>query len=225
MPRTVKVDIGGEAQREFTAALNELYSLFAPLTMASVAQRVGVSEGAVSHWLCGRRAPQERSLARLYSEAVKAARTSGRTVPFGFDQLIDMRHEACCGTSACRDRGAARSASPEGDRRNSHYPPVGDEGDRRNAQLPPLPVVGNGSPTEEALGLLDAGNTNGAFRILRHMSISAPVEQLHAAVEMLLGCGDEDAARILLGEMVIHRGGGVVDMVIFASRARMGVQY
>ena len=92
VPRTVKVDIGGEAEREFTAALNELYSLLAPLTMASVAGRVGVSEPAVSHWLHGRRAPQERSLARLYSEAVKVALATGRTVPYRLDQLIDMRH-------------------------------------------------------------------------------------------------------------------------------------
>ena len=56
------------------------------------------------------------------------------------------------------------------------------------------------------------------------MSISASVAQLQSAVEMLLEYGDEDAARILLGEMVVHRSGGMVDMVIFASRSRMGVQ-
>ncbi|MFG1805435.1 helix-turn-helix domain-containing protein [Streptomyces sp. NPDC049040] len=224
MPRTVKVDIDGGVEREFTAALNELYSLFAPLTMASVARRVGVSEPAVSHWLRGRRAPQEPSLARLYSEAVKVALATGRTVPYRLDQLIDMRHEACCGSSACRDRRAARSALAEGDRRNSECPPVGSEGDRRNAQAPSLLAVGKRSPTGEALALLGAGNRNEAFRILRRMSISAPVAQLQSAVEMLLERGEEDAARILLGEMVVHRGGGMVDMVIFASRARMGVQ-
>jgi hypothetical protein len=56
------------------------------------------------------------------------------------------------------------------------------------------------------------------------MSLFAPVARLQSAVEMLLEYGDEDAARILLGEMVVHRGGGMVDMVIFASRSRMGVQ-
>ncbi|SHL63195.1 helix-turn-helix domain-containing protein [Actinacidiphila paucisporea] len=224
MPRTVKVDIDGEAEREFAAALNELYSLFAPLTMASVAGRVGVSEPAVSHWLHGRRAPQERSLARLYSEAVKVALAAGRTVPYRLDQLIDMRHEVSCRHSACRDRRAAMSASTEGDRRNRGRPLAASEGDRRNAQAPSLPAVGKRSPTREALALLGAGNRNEAFRILRRMSMSASVAQLQSAVEMLLEYGDEDAARILLGEMVVHRSGGMVDMVIFASRSRMGVQ-
>lgn len=192
--------------------------------MASVARRVGVSEPAVSHWLHGRRAPQERSLARLHSEAAKVALATGRTVPYRLDQLIDMRHEVCCDSSACEDRRAARSASTEGDRRNSECPPVGSEGDRRNTQAPSHSTVGKRSPTREALTLLVAGNRNEAFRILRHMSISAPVAQLQSAVEMLLERGHEDAARILLGEMVVHRSGDMVDMVIFASWARMGVQ-
>ncbi|WP_333766504.1 helix-turn-helix domain-containing protein [Streptomyces sp. IBSBF 2435] len=224
MPRTVKVDIGGEAERKFTAALNELYSLFAPLTMASVARRVGVSEPAVSHWLRGRRAPQERSLARLHSEAVKVALTTGRAVPYRLDQLIDMRHEVCCGPSACKDRRAARSASTEGDRRNSGCPPAGSEGDRRNAQAPSLPAVGKRSPTGEALALLAAGNRNEAFQLLRLMGISAPVAQIQSAVEMLLEHGDEAAARILLGGMASHRGDEMVDMVIFAFHAQMEVQ-
>ncbi|MFJ2954739.1 helix-turn-helix domain-containing protein [Streptomyces sp. NPDC087270] len=224
MPRTVKVDIDGRIEREFTAALNELYSLFAPLTMASVARRVGVSEAAVSHWLHGRRAPQERSLARLYSEAAKVAVAAGRSVPYQLDQLIDMRHEVCCGSSACKDRRAARSVSMEGDRRNSGCPLVRGEGDRRNAQAPSLPAVGKRSPTGEVLALLGAGKRNEAFRILRHMSISASVVQLQSTVEMLLEHGDEDAARILLGEMAVHRSGGMVDMVIFASRAWTEVQ-
>jgi hypothetical protein len=120
VPRTVKVDIDGEAERKFTAALNELYSLFAPLTMASVARRVGVSEPAVSHWLRERRAPQEQFLARLYSEAVKVALATGRTVPYRLDQLIDMRHEVYCDSSACRDRRAAQSVSAEGGPAQQH---------------------------------------------------------------------------------------------------------
>jgi hypothetical protein len=222
---TEEVDICGEPERTLTAALNELYALFKPLTMASVARRIGVSEPAVSHWLRGRRIPQERSLVRLHAEAVKIALATGRTVSLGLDELMRMRHEVHCSPAVCADVRAAGSVSAEGDRRNEGWLLGSSGGTGATHSRVEGVGVGKRSPTAEVFAVLDKGNRNEAFRILRDMSLSEPLVRLQSVVGAFLDRGREDAARVLLEGMLGRPGSDMVEMVVFAFRAHGEVQY
>jgi hypothetical protein len=85
--------------------------------------------------------------------------------------------------------------------------------------------VGKRSPTAEVFAVLDKGNRNEAFRILRDMSLSEPLVRLQSVVGAFLDRGREDAARVLLEGMLGRPGSDMVEMVVFAFRAHGEVQY
>ena len=77
--------------------------LLAGLTVAEVAARVGVSDGAVKSWEAGRRTPTAATLLRL-------ADALGVTVDDLLDPTVRQRDLAGLRQSAGLDRGAAASA-------------------------------------------------------------------------------------------------------------------
>ncbi len=116
------IELPGRAleKREFTTALRGIYSAFHPLTMASVARRLGISESAVSHYLSGRRTPSEEILIRMHA-AAQASQPKGPTNTYSVPHLLELRHRSHCRSIACPVCRLPRPnpAAIQGDRRNS----------------------------------------------------------------------------------------------------------
>jgi hypothetical protein len=203
-------------QQEFIAALRDLYTLFSPLTMASVARRTGVSEASISHWLHGRRTPTEATLKRFHAAASERAATSGGACPIPLNRLLALRASADCTPAVCRGCLAVGSATlTEGDRRNSRSTPPPSQGDRRNGQT--AAVVGNSSPTTPPTPPATAANIDKeTFQSLCGMAISLPIADLHSAATAMVSRGQEDAARTLLEILAAERGADMVEMTLLS---------